>query len=68
LNAEAPQLERFEDAEVAMERFVDAERKHREKDDGRGVVLLIAEDEETLKATHTHYFRSAAELLDAARS
>lgn len=67
-NGDEPGLERFEDAGTAMERFVAAERRHREQDDGRRVVLLIAEDENTLKATHTHYFRSAAELLEGASS
>lgn len=63
-----PFLERFEDADEAMSRFVAAEHTHREQRDGKGVVLLIADDEETLRRTHSHYFVSPDELLDAVRA
>lgn len=58
-----PDIERFEDADLAMQRFVEAERFHREHPDGRGVVLLIADDEETLRHTHAHYFKTTEEIL-----
>ncbi|HWB21307.1 MAG TPA: hypothetical protein VG652_00290 [Gaiellaceae bacterium] len=63
-----PDIAEFQDPAAAMERFVAAERSHREHDDGRGVVLLIAEDEETLRRTHSHYFESLEETLAGLRS
>jgi hypothetical protein len=48
-----------------MNAFVDAERALR-GDDRHGVVLLVAEDEETLRRTHSHYFSSVDELLSKA--
>lgn len=51
-----PDLERFENADAAMKRFIERERALRRTDGDGGVVLLIAEDEETLRRTHTHYF------------
>jgi hypothetical protein len=56
-----PEIERFEDPEKAMRKFADRERELRGSD--RGVVLLIAENEETLRRTHSHYFETADELL-----
>lgn len=56
-----PELERFEDATEAMERF--AEREHELRGSNRGVVLLIADSEETLRRTHSHYFSTLDELL-----
>jgi len=53
---EEPTIEVFEDAAQAMERFVAAERQHRNSNDSRGVVLLVADDEATLRRTHSHYF------------
>jgi hypothetical protein len=63
-----PQIEEFADSELAMDRFVAAERQHREIDDGKGVVLLIADNVETLRRTHSHYFFTTEELLEAARA
>jgi hypothetical protein len=60
-----PAIRRFEDADEAMREFVAAERLHRRLDDGRAAVLLIADDEQTLRTTHSHYFSSPRELLDA---
>ncbi len=60
---EPPTLRRFEDPELAMGEFTAAERRHRELADDLGVVLLIADDEDTLRRTHAHYFASVAELL-----
>ena len=57
------QLEAYENPVEAMERFIAAERLHRHNDDGLGVVLLVAEDEATLRRTHTHYFATTEELL-----
>jgi hypothetical protein len=60
---EEPDLELFHDAGEAMDRFTERERELRHADGDRGVVLLIADDEETLRRTHTHYFvDSVAEL------
>ncbi|HVW88808.1 MAG TPA: hypothetical protein VHC01_05020 [Gaiellaceae bacterium] len=58
----APEIARFEDAQGAMSAFVEAERALR-GDDRRGVVLLVAEDEDTLRRTHSHYFASVDEIL-----
>ena len=62
----SPQVEAYENSVEAMERFVAAERLHRDNDDGLGVVLLIAEDEATLRRTHSHYFATTDELLRSA--
>ena len=67
-NGRDPRIEEFSDALQAMDRFVAAEREHRRENDGRGVVLLIADDEDTLRRTHSHYFMTTAELLDSARA
>lgn len=56
-----PEIERFEDPEEAMREFADRERELRGSE--RGVVLLIAEDEATLRKTHSHYFQTLDELL-----
>jgi hypothetical protein len=61
---EDPTLESFEDPLEAMETFVAAERMHRDQDDGHSVVLLIADDEVTLRQTHSHYFASADAMLE----
>jgi hypothetical protein len=66
-NDEESTVESFDDPAEAMERFVAAERHHRAHDNGRGVVLLIADDEETLRRTHSHYFESLEEALAAFR-
>ena len=58
-----PQLERFEDGGDAMAAFTARERELRADDGSRGVVLVIADDEETLRRTHSHYFATFEELL-----
>lgn len=58
----APEIVRYEDSAQAMDAFVEAEHALRGSRD-RGVVLLIADDEETLRKTHSHYFESVEELL-----
>jgi hypothetical protein len=67
-NGKQPAIDRYEDPAEAMDRFVNAERSHRNHDDGKGVVLLIADDEATLRRTHTHYFLTADQMLDAVRT
>ena len=56
-----PLVERYEDTAEAMDRYVARERELRGTD--RGVVLLIAEDEDTLRRTHGHYWYGRDELL-----
>jgi hypothetical protein len=34
----------------------------------RGVVMLVAEDEDSIRATHSHYFKSFDELVDLAEA
>ncbi|MES1246056.1 MAG: hypothetical protein ABUS54_00080 [Actinomycetota bacterium] len=67
-NGSQPEIESFDDAGIAMDRFVAAERLHRDTDDGKGVVLLLADDVDTLRRTHSHYFLTTEELLENARS
>jgi hypothetical protein len=67
-NGREPQIMEFTDSSSAMDEFVAAERRHREVDDGKGVVLLIADDVDTLRRTHAHYFMTTDELLDAVRA
>lgn len=57
-----PELERFEDLDLANERFERLEHELWGRRD-RGVVLLIADSEETLRKTHTHYFVSSLDEL-----
>jgi hypothetical protein len=59
------EVQQIEDAQEAMERLFEIERELR-GDSDRGVVLLVADDEQTIRATHAHYFRSFDELVDAA--
>jgi hypothetical protein len=54
---------RVEDADAAVERLFEIETRLRD-DDARGVVMLVADDEETIRATHSHYFKSFDELID----
>jgi len=58
-----PKIESYENPIEAMEKFIAAERHHRGAEDGLGVVLLIADDEATLRRTHTHYFATTDELI-----
>ncbi|MGZ6660319.1 MAG: hypothetical protein ACXVHL_23420 [Solirubrobacteraceae bacterium] len=51
----------------AMEKFVAAERHYREHCDIYGVVLLIADDEETLRRTHARYFTDVEDMLSTFR-
>ena len=60
-----PTLETLDNSVDAMEQFVLSERLHRDQNDGCGVVLLIADDQETLRRTHTHYFATGSGLIDA---
>lgn len=57
----APDLQRYEDPQAAMAEFVTRERELRGTN--RGVVLLIADDEATLRRTHSHYFEGVEELF-----
>lgn len=59
------EVQRFDDPDEAMERLFEIERELRD-DPERGVVLLVAEDEDTVRATHAHYFKSFDELVDLA--
>ena len=61
-----PELERFEDGDLAMDRFTAKERQLRAEKSNRGVVLVIADDEATLRRTHSHYFYTLDELLAGA--
>ena len=64
-NGADPVVERFEDANEAMTLYAERERELRGTD--RGVVLLVAEDEATLRRTHGHYFKDIDELLEPLR-
>jgi hypothetical protein len=55
-----PRIERFEDGTEAMRRLLEAERQ---LEPGQGAVLLVADDEDDLRLTHSHYFTSFDELL-----
>jgi hypothetical protein len=59
----APRIERYEDGDEALAHFTDAERRVRAEGADRGVVLLVADSEETLRKTHSHYFYTVDELL-----
>lgn len=58
---------RIEDAAEAMERLFEIETGLR-GDLERGVVMLVAQDEDTIRATHSHYFKTLDELLDLAEA
>jgi hypothetical protein len=62
-----PEVERIEDSGEAIARLFELERDLAEHP-STGVVLLVAEDEDTIRATHSHYFRSLDELLELAES
>lgn len=53
---------RVEDSDQAVARLFELETKLRD-DKSRGVVMLVAEDEDTIRATHSHYFKSLDELI-----
>ncbi len=61
-------VERVEDPEEAQRRLFELERELR-ADPDRGVVLLVAEREEDLVHTHSHYFKkSGGELMEPVAS
>ena len=60
--AEVPRVERIEDSAEAVQRLLEAERGIA-GDPLHGVVLLVAEDEDDLRRTHSHYFSSVEELV-----
>jgi hypothetical protein len=62
---EVPVLERYEDAHEAAMKLFETEAKLRDDPD-HGVVLLYAEDEESLRRTHGSYFLGFDELLETA--
>lgn len=56
-----PRVERIEDATEAQHRLFEIEEELRHDPD-HGVVLLVAEREEELEATHAQYFKTFDEL------
>jgi hypothetical protein len=54
----------IDDQALALERLFAAERELRTNPDLE-VVMLVAEDEDDLRRTHSHYFESLDELLAA---
>jgi hypothetical protein len=59
-----PNIERFENSDEALERLFEEERRTFGTEEG--VVLLVADDEASLRETHAHYFESLGSLRDAA--
>ena len=55
-------VERIEDSDEAVRRLLEAERDLAD-DPSRGVVMLVADDEDDLRRTHAHYFSSIDDLL-----
>ena len=60
-------VERLEDSQEALDRLLEIEGEFDDQTE-MGVVMLVAEDEETIRATHAQYFKSLEELLDAAEA
>ena len=58
---------RIDDPQEAVSRLFEVESSLRD-DKTRGVVMLVAEDEETIRATHSHYFNSFDELVALAEA
>jgi hypothetical protein len=58
-----PRLTELE-PELALYRLVEAEEELRDTE--YGVVLLVADDEEALRRTHSQYFETFDELLEPA--
>jgi hypothetical protein len=56
-------VERIEDSEAALARLFEIETELRDRPE-QGVVMLVAEDEETVRATHSQYFKSLDQLLE----
>lgn len=61
------EVERIDDAQEAVARLFEVETRLRE-DETRGVVMLVAENEATIRATHSHYFNSFDELVELAEA
>jgi len=61
-----PKVDVYDDPLEAQARLFEAEAKFL-GDQDRGVVLLYAESEESLRRTHGSYFLDLDELLDVAR-
>ena len=59
------EVERIEDPDRAVRRLFELEEQLQTPGD-RGVVLLVADDEEDLRRTHAQYFKSFDELLELA--
>ncbi len=63
---EQPVVERYEDGQQAAEKLLETEAQLRD-DPEHDVVLLYAEDEDSLRKTHGSYFLDFDELLETAR-
>jgi hypothetical protein len=59
-------VERIEDEDLALARLFTLEDQLRGSANGQGVVLLVADDEEEIRRTHSHYFKSFDELRELA--
>ena len=59
----APRVEEIDDPEEAVARLFQVEDELR-SDPDRGIVMLVADDEATIRQTHAHYFKSLDELLE----
>jgi hypothetical protein len=63
------EVERIDDPQQAVTRLFEVESSLRDdRARGRGVVMLVAEDEATIRATHSHYFNSFDELVELAEA
>jgi hypothetical protein len=60
-------VERIEDADEALARLRELESAGR-GDLKSGVVMLVADDEDTIRETHSQYFRSLDELVELAEA
>jgi hypothetical protein len=59
-------VERIEDEDAALTRLFQLEDQLLGSENGQGVVLLVADDEEEIRRTHSHYFKSFDELRELA--
>jgi hypothetical protein len=59
-------VERIEDEDAALARLFELEDQLRGSKNGRGVVLLVADDEDEIHRTHSQYFKSFDELRELA--
>jgi len=57
----------IDDAREAVSRLFEVESTLR-GDETRGVVMLVADSEDTIRATHSHYFNSFDELVELAEA